>query len=43
MDRKPSEEQFVCFNIRDFLNQEESGGIGENNLEKILSDLNIKL
>jgi len=38
MDRRPSEKQFVCFNIRDFLNPEESGGIGENDLEKILSD-----
>ncbi len=32
------EEQFICFNIRDYLNPEESGGIGENDLEKILSD-----
>lgn len=38
MDRMPSEEQFVCINIRDFLNPEETGGIGENDLEKILSD-----
>ncbi len=38
MDRMPSEEQFVCVNIRDFLNPEETGGIGENDLEKILSD-----
>lgn len=38
MDRKPSEEQFICVNIRDFLNPEETGGIGENDLEKILSD-----
>ena len=38
MDRMPSEEQFVCVNIRGFLNPEETGGIGENDLEKILSD-----
>lgn len=38
MDRKPSDERFVCFNIRDYLNPEESGGIGENDLEKILFD-----
>lgn len=38
MDRMPSEEQFVCVNIRDFLNPEETGGIGEDDLEKILSD-----
>lgn len=38
MDRRPSEVQFVCFNIRDYLNPEESGGIGENDLEEILSD-----
>ena len=38
MDRIPSEEQFVCVNIRDFLNPEETGGIGEDDLEKILSD-----
>lgn len=38
MDRKSSEEQFVCFNIRDFLNPEESNGIGENDLEMILSN-----
>ncbi len=38
MDRMPTEEQFVCVNIRDFLNKEESVGIGENDLEKILSD-----
>ena len=38
MDRMPSVEQFVCVNIRDFLNPEETGGIGENDLEKILSD-----
>ena len=38
MDRMPSEEQFVCVNIRDFLNPEETGGIGENDLKKILSD-----
>ena len=34
MDRMPSEEQFVCVNIRDFLNPEETGGIGENDLKK---------
>ena len=39
MSRVQSEEQFICFNIRDYLNSEESGGIGENDLEKILSDL----
>ena len=38
MSRVQSEEQFICFNIRDYLNSEESGGIGENDLEKILSD-----
>ena len=38
MDKKPSGEQFVCFNIRDFLNLEEAGEIGENDLEKIFSD-----
>lgn len=38
MDRMPSVEQFVCVNIRDFLNPEETGGIGEDDLEKILSD-----
>ncbi len=38
MDRKLPEEQFVCFNIREYLNPEEAGGIGENDLEKILSD-----
>ena len=38
MDKMPSEEQFICVNIRDFLNPEETGGIGENDLEKILSD-----
>ena len=38
MDRMPSEEQFVCVNIRDFLNPEETNGIGENDLKKILSD-----
>ena len=38
MDRMPSEEQFVCVNIRDFLNPEETVGIGENDLKKILSD-----
>lgn len=35
MDKKPSGEQFVCFNIRDFLNLEEAGEIGENDLEKM--------
>ena len=34
MDKKPSGEQFVCFNIRDFLNPKETDGIGENDLEK---------
>lgn len=34
MDKKPSGEPFVCFNIRDFLNPEETGPIGENDLEK---------
>lgn len=29
MDKKLSEEQFVCFSIRDYLNPEESGGICE--------------
>ncbi len=38
MDREPSEEKFVCINIRDFLNPEESSGIGENDLEMILSN-----
>ena len=38
MDKKPSGEQFVCFNIRDFLNLEEAGEIEENDLEKIFSD-----
>lgn len=38
MDRRLPEEQFVCFNIREYLNPEEAGGIGENDLEKILSD-----
>lgn len=38
MDRKQPKEQFVCFNIRDYLNPEETGGIGENDLEEILSD-----
>lgn len=38
MNRIPLEEQFICFNIRDYLNPEESGGIGESDLEKILSD-----
>lgn len=38
MDRIRAEEQFICFNIRDYLNPEESGGIGENDLKKILSD-----
>lgn len=38
MDRLQAEKQFVCFNIRDFLNPAESGGIGEDDLEKILSD-----
>lgn len=38
MSRVQPEEQFICFNIRDYLNPEESGGIGENDLEKILSD-----
>ena len=38
MDRRLPEEQFVCFNIRDYMNPEEAGGIGENDLEKILSD-----
>lgn len=41
MDRRPSEKQFVCFSIWHFLNLEESGGIGENDLEKILSDFQI--
>lgn len=43
MDKKPSEEQFVCFNIRDFLNSEEFDGIGENDLERILSDFSSPL
>lgn len=38
MDRMLSEEQFVCFNVRDFLNPEETSGIGENDLEEILSN-----
>lgn len=38
MDRKSSEEQFVCYNIRDFLNPEESSEIGENDLEMIFSN-----
>ena len=34
----PSEEQFVCVNIWGFLNPKETSGIGESDLEKILSD-----
>lgn len=43
MNRIPLEEQFICFNIRDYLNPEESGGIGESDLEKILSDFSITM
>lgn len=38
MDKTFPKEQFVCFNIRDFLNPEETNGIGENDLEEILSN-----
>ncbi len=43
MDRIQPEEPFVCFIIRDYLNPEESGGIGENDLENIVTKLNIRL
>ena len=30
MDRMLSEEQFVCFNVRDFLNPEETSGVSDH-------------
>lgn len=38
MDRLQAEEQFICFNIRNYLNPEETEGIGESELKEILSD-----
>lgn len=34
MDKKPAGGPFVCFNIKRFLNPEETRVIGENDLEK---------